>query len=148
MEGDIHVYCINLKHRTDRWARFSSQPELATLKGEYEVERFEGINGAAIDVKKDERISLRTKRNIKEHIRRDHEELNTAGGVGCYLSHTAVWKRFLEREEDYAMILEDDADVYEGFTRDLHRAMKDTTLLPQVPDVWFFNIPTPWYYEY
>ena len=29
MEGDIHVYCINLKHRTDRWERFSKQPELA-----------------------------------------------------------------------------------------------------------------------
>ena len=148
MEGGIFVYCINLKHRKDRWERFSKQPELQELMKYYKFERFEAINGSAIDIMNDNRISLRTKRNIKEHIRRDHEELNTAGGVGCYLSHTAVWKRFLEREEDYAMILEDDADVYDGFTEDLHRAMKDTTLLPQMPDVWFFNVPTPWYYEY
>jgi GR25 family glycosyltransferase involved in LPS biosynthesis len=148
MEGDIHVYCINLKHRTDRWARFSSQPELATLKGEYEVERFEGINGAAIDVKKDERISLRTKRNIKEHIRRDHEELDSAGGVGCYLSHTTVWKKFLERSDAYAIILEDDAKLEPGFTRNLQRAMKDASLLPDIPDVWFFLPPSDFYYDY
>ena len=148
MEGDIHVYCINLKHRTDRWARFSSQPELEVLKGEYEVERFEGINGAAIDVKKDERISLRTKRNIKEHIRRDHEELDSAGGVGCYLSHTTVWKKFLERSDAYAIILEDDAKLEPGFTQNLQRAMKDASLLPDIPDVWFFLPPSELYYDY
>ena len=148
MEGGVFVYCINLKHRKDRWERFSKQPELQELIKYYKFERFEAINGSAIDVMKDNRISLRTKRNIKEHIRRDHEELNTAGGVGCYLSHTAIWKQFLGRDEQYAIVLEDDADLYNGFTADLHKAMKDTTLLPQIPDVWFFNIPTPWYFEY
>ena len=148
MEGKVHVYCINLKHRSDRWDRFSNQPELNILKQSYEVERFEAINGSAIDVKRDERISLRTKRNIKEHIRRDHEELDSAGGVGCYLSHTTVWKKFLERSEPYAMVFEDDAVLNTGFTRSLQRAMKDTTLLPDMPDVWFFLPPTKWYYDY
>jgi len=148
MEGNIHVYCINLKHRADRWARFSAQPELETLKASYEVERFEAINGSALDVKKDERISLRTKRNIKEHIRRDHEELDSAGGVGCYLSHTTVWKKFLERSEPYAIILEDDAILDVGFTQSLQRAMRDATLLPDMPDVWFFLPPSDFYYDY
>ena len=112
------------------------------------MERFEGINGSAINIQKDERISLRTKRNIKEHIRRDHEELDSAGGVGCYLSHTAVWKKFLERSEPYAIIFEDDALISTGFTASLQRAMKDATLLPDVPDVWFFMPPSDWYYEY
>lgn len=147
MEGSVFVYCINLKHRKDRWKRFSQQPELQELMKYYKFERFEGVNGSAIDIMKDDRISLRTKRNIKEHIRRDHEELNTAGGVGCYLSHTSVWKKFVERDEDYAMVLEDDAELYQGFTADLHRAMKDTTLLPQMPDVWFFQMPSTLYYE-
>jgi GR25 family glycosyltransferase involved in LPS biosynthesis len=148
MDGGIHVYCINLKHRADRWERFSKQPELEELKKNYKFDRFEGINGSAINIMKDDRISLRTKRNIKEHIRRDHEELNSAGGVGCYLSHTGVWKRFLEGGEAYAMILEDDAVIYDGFVQDFQRAMRDVTLLPQMPDVWFFNVPTPLYYEY
>jgi len=141
------VYCINLKHRTDRWERFSKQPELQAVMKHYTFERFEGINGSAIDVMKDDRISLRTKRNVKEHIRRDHEELDSAGGVGCYMSHTSVWKKFLERPEPYAMVLEDDALLYDGFLEDFQNAMKDATLLPQVPDVWFFNMPSHFYYD-
>ena len=148
MEGNIHVYCINLKHRKDRWDRFSAQPELAVLKQSYEVERFEGINGSAINIQKDERISLRTKRNIKEHTRREHVDLDSAGGVGCYLSHTTIWKKFLERSEPYAMILEDDIVLDPGFTAKFQRAMKDTTLLPDEPDVWFFMPPNEWYYDY
>jgi GR25 family glycosyltransferase involved in LPS biosynthesis len=147
MEGGIHVYCINLKHRTDRWERFSKQPELQELMKHYTFERYEAINGSAIDVMKDERISLRTKRNVKEHVRRDHEELDSAGGVGCYLSHTNVWKQFLERPEPYAMVLEDDAYLHEGFLEEFQAAMKDATLLPQMPDLWYFNMPTQFYYD-
>jgi GR25 family glycosyltransferase involved in LPS biosynthesis len=148
MEGPIHIYCINLKHRADRWQRFSEQPELQTLTRSYGFERFEAINGSAIDIQGDQRISLRTKRNIKEHIRRDHEELDSAGGVGCYLSHTSVWKKFLERSEPYAIIFEDDAIIPLGFTAELQAAMRETTLLPQQPDVWFFSMPCGWYYNY
>lgn len=148
MEGGIHVYCINLKHRMDRWKRFSEQPELQEIMKHYTFERFEGINGSMIDIANDSRISLRTKRNIKEHVRRDHEELDTAGGVGCYLSHTTVWKKFLERPEPYAIVLEDDAYLYEGFLNDFQTAMKDTTLLPQIPDIWYFqDTPFELYYE-
>ena len=141
------MYCINLKHREDRWERFSSQPELAKLKARYKFERFEGINGAAIDIQNDSRISLRTKRNIKDHIRRDHEELDSAGGVGCYLSHTSVWKKFLERDEPYAIIFEDDAVIPPGFTERFHAAMKDVTLLPSMPDIWSFSYVHDYYYE-
>ena len=147
MEGGIHVYCINLKHRADRWERFSKQPELEELKKNYGFERYEAVNGSAVDIINDNRISLRTKRNVKEHIRRDHEELDSAGGVGCYLSHTNVWKKFLERPEPYAIILEDDAYLHTGFVQDLHNAMKDTTLLPQMPDIWYFNKPSQFYYD-
>jgi GR25 family glycosyltransferase involved in LPS biosynthesis len=147
MEGGIHVYCINLKHRTDRWERFSKQPELQQLMKHYTFERYEAINGSAIDIMRDDRISLRTKRNVKENVRRDHEELDTAGGVGCYLSHTNVWKQFLERPEPYAMILEDDAYLHDGFVAEFQAAMKDATLLPQTPDLWYFNMPSEFYYS-
>jgi len=150
MEGKLHIYCINLRHRKDRWKRFSEQTEIETLKGSYELERFEGVNGSALNIQKDDRVSLRTKRNIKEHIRRDHEELDSAGGIGCYLSHTNVWKKFLETSDEYAMVLEDDAVIDPGFTAQLQRAMMDTTLLPSIPDVWFLSSSTEqeWYYTY
>jgi GR25 family glycosyltransferase involved in LPS biosynthesis len=148
MEGSIHMYCINLKQRGDRWKRFSEQPELKELMKHHSFERFEGVSGATIDIQGDSRISLRTKRNIKEHIRRDHEELDSAGGVGCYLSHTTVWKQFLERPEPYAIIFEDDANIPVGFTESLHKAMREVTLLPQTPDVWYFSLPAAWYFGY
>jgi GR25 family glycosyltransferase involved in LPS biosynthesis len=149
MEGKIHAYCINLKHRTDRWDSFNAQPEMVNFKAVHELERFDAVNGSTVNIKKDERISLRTKRNIERALRRDHEELDSAGGVGCYLSHTGVWKKFLERSEPYAIILEDDAEIPLGFTATLHKAMRSATLLPDVPDVWFFS-PTRsgrWFYE-
>jgi len=148
MEGSIHMYCINLKQRGDRWKRFSEQPELKELMKHYSFERFEAINGSSIDILHDERISLRTKRNIKEHIRRDHEELDSAGGVGCYLSHTTVWKKFLERPEPYAIVFEDDANIPIGFLESLHKGMREVTLLPQTPDIWYFALPAAWYFEY
>ena len=86
MEENIHFYCINLKNRTDRWNTFSSQPAVIEIKEKYKFERFDAYPGSTIDIKNDDRIALRTKRNIKEGSRRDHEDLNTAGGVGCYLS--------------------------------------------------------------
>jgi GR25 family glycosyltransferase involved in LPS biosynthesis len=148
MDGSIHVYCINLKHRADRWKRFSEQPEVETIMKNHSFERFEGINGSALDIKNDSRISLRTKRNIREHQRRDHEELDSAGGVGCYLSHTGVWKKFLERSEPYAIVFEDDATIPVGFMSQLYRGMREATLLPQTPDLWFFTGPLDWYYDY
>lgn len=148
MEGGIHIICINLKHRADRWKRFSEQPELQRLKDLYTFERYEAVNGSAINIQKDDRISLRTKRNIREHIRRDHEELDSAGGVGCYLSHVNVWRQFLERPEPFLIVFEDDADIPPGFTQQLHKAMQDATLLPQTPDLWFFSKPSEWYFNY
>ncbi len=148
MEGPVAMYCINLKHRTDRWERFNGQPELKRLQQQYRFERFEGINGANLNIADDTRISLRTKRNISQRIRRSHEELETAGGVGCYLSHTSLWKEITERPEPYAIIFEDDADIPVGFTEKLQAAMKQVTLLPRAPDVWFFSIPHLWYFQH
>ena len=147
MEGAIHAYCINLRHREDRWQRFSSQPELEVFKQHFTFERFEAIKGTSVDLEKDKRISLRTKRNIKDHTRRDHEELDSAGGVGCYLSHVAIWKKFLERPEQYAIVFEDDANLLPGFTKSLLAAMKDVTLLPRMPDYWIFSAQHENYYE-
>ena len=74
-----------------------SQPGVKRLAAMYPFERFEGVNGKMLDVKNDDRISLRTKRNILYQKRRDHEDLDTPGGVGCYLSHYGCWKKFSER---------------------------------------------------
>jgi GR25 family glycosyltransferase involved in LPS biosynthesis len=138
----LQVYCINLATRPDRWERTVSQPGFKRLTQQYPFERFEGVNGKMIDIKNDERVSLRTKRNILYQKRRDHEDLDTAGGVGCYLSHYGCWKKFLSGNAENCLILEDDAEIPDNFTELLASALEDLDEEAQTrPDIWLMSKP-------
>jgi len=84
----IPSFCITLERRRDRWNRFQDQSGIERLN----VKRFIGVDGKTIDVTKDERVTTLTKRNIITKSRRSHEELDSIGGIGCALSHIAVWQ--------------------------------------------------------
>jgi GR25 family glycosyltransferase involved in LPS biosynthesis len=141
----LKVYCINLPHRTDRWERFSSQVGVSQIKAKYPFEKFSGVNGKALDIENDSRVSNRTRRNIRDHIRRDHEELDSAGGVGCYLSHYSIWKKFLENDkEDYCLIFEDDALIPEFFMAAFATEFK-AFVEKSIADVWFLYRPNAFY---
>lgn len=137
---DIRVYCINLKERPDRWARFIQQPGIQQLTQQYPFERFEAVNGKKLDIAKDDRVSIRTKRNILYQKRRDHEDLDTAGGVGCYLSHKGCWDKFLASGAQAALIFEDDAEVKPDFASTFQKCLGD---LGQIeggqPDIWILS---------
>jgi GR25 family glycosyltransferase involved in LPS biosynthesis len=138
----LQIYCINLKERSDRWQRFFQQPGLQKLIAQYRFERFEGVNGKLLDIKNDERISLRTKRNIMYQKRRDHEDLDTAGGVGCYLSHYGCWKKFLDSGAERCLIFEDDAEVLPDFAETLESALEDLEQEYRTrPDIWLLSRP-------
>ena len=147
MDQKVHFYVINLKHRTDRWKTFSEQPAIQEIKTQYPFERFDAIPGSMIDIQNDPRISMRTKRNIKESLRRDHEDLNTAGGVGCYLSHVEIWKKIATNEEPYGIIFEDDTRLPDDFVTILQTCMRDLNLLPEMPDVWTFSYGWDFFYK-
>jgi GR25 family glycosyltransferase involved in LPS biosynthesis len=146
-EKSIHFYCINLKYRTDRWNAFSQQPVIQDIKKNYVFERFDAIAGSTIDIPNDPRISMRTKRNIKELSRRDHEDLNTAGGVGCYLSHVEIWKKVVTNPEPYAIIFEDDASIPANFIDIFTTEFEKINLLPSTPDMWTFSYAWNFYYN-
>ncbi len=138
----FQIYCINLKERPDRWQRFSSQPGFQRLSEAYPFERFEGVNGKLLNIKDDERVSLRTKRNIMYQKRRDHEDLDTAGGVGCYLSHYGCWQKFLQGGSEYCLIFEDDAEVPVNFKEQIEAALEDTEQEDvKRPDIWLLSRP-------
>ena len=84
----IPAFCITLERRMDRWKRFQDQSGIDRLP----VKRFIGVDGKTLDISTDNRVSTFTKRNIVTKSRRSHEELDSAGGVGCALSHIAVWQ--------------------------------------------------------
>ena len=147
MQGSIHFYVINLKQRTDRWKTFSEQRAIKKIMKSYPFERFDAIAGSTIDIPNDNRISMRTRRNIKESSRRDHEDLNTAGGIGCYLSHVEVWKKIVMNQEEYGIVFEDDTKLPDDFLAVLKSSMKDLNLLPEMPDVWTFSYGWDFFYK-
>lgn len=127
----IPAYCITLERRADRWRRFQDQPGLAGLN----VGRFLGVDGKTIDWRTDPRIGTMTKRNLELGTRRSHEELDSVGGVGCALSHIALWTWMVETDQDYCLIFEDDAVVPDGFTEKANRLIRDSVVLRQ-PGGW------------
>jgi len=147
MEQKIHFYCINLKNRTDRWDNFSSQPAIKDIKERHHFERFEAVSGSTVDIQNDSRISLRTKRNIKESARREHSDINTAGAIGCYLSHTDLWRKVADGSKPFAVIFEDDTRLPDNFLATFERCFYDNNLLPDMPDVWTFSYGWWFYYQ-
>ena len=138
----MKVKVINLDRRPDRWTRFSSQAGVTRLAAQFPVERFSAVDGKTINVETDERISMRTKRNIKFRSRRTHEDIDTVGAIGCYLSHVQIWREFVASGAAAVMVLEDDALVPPNF---LDQLLSCSASLTQVTDlqksIWSFSRP-------
>jgi GR25 family glycosyltransferase involved in LPS biosynthesis len=136
----IPKYVINLDRRRDRWNTFQESSGFESLSN---LRRWSGVDGKLINLDEDNRISLFTKFNIIRSVRRSHMELNTKGGVGCYISHTEVWKNFLEKGEgEVGMILEDDALIDEVTVQKIILFIKSSEVV-QNTDLWDFCILSP-----
>jgi GR25 family glycosyltransferase involved in LPS biosynthesis len=131
----IPAVCITLERRADRWRRFQDQPGLPSVK------RFLGVDGKTIDLDTDDRITTLTKRNIKTKTRRSHEELDSMGGVGCALSHIAVWQWMVDHNQEMCMVFEDDAIIPSDFKERANQIIKDSTTLknPTQWDIWLLG---------
>ena len=127
---NIPSFCITLERRLDRWKRFQTQPGVQPLG----VKRFLGVDGKTLDLKTDERIATFTKRNILTKSRRSHEELNSIGGVGCALSHIAVWQWMVDNNQPLCLVFEDDAIIPPDFTERANHLIQTTML--QDPNAW------------
>lgn len=129
----IPSVCITLERRLDRWKHFQSQPGVKGLP----VKRFLGVDGKTISLSTDDRVATLTKRNIISKSRRSHEELDTIGGVGCALSHIAVWQWMIENKHPICLIFEDDAMVPNDFKEKANHLI-ETSLLkhPKQWDIW------------
>jgi GR25 family glycosyltransferase involved in LPS biosynthesis len=135
---DIPVFCINLDRRPDRWKKFSSQPGVQELP---HLQRFSAMDGSKIPVLDNDKISLISQYNILHKSRRSHDEIDTKGAVGATLSHTNIWKLFLERypDQEYCLVLEDDAYIPEGITEYIEHCSKDIQQLPNKFDIWLLT---------
>jgi glycosyl transferase family 25 len=133
----IPAFCITLERRQDRWRRFQDQSGINQL----DLKRFIGVDGKTIDIRKDNRVALCTKRNILAKSRRSHEELDSVGGVGCALSHIAVWQWMVDTNQEVCLIFEDDAVVPDDFVEKTNKCIKDSIILkdPKKWDMWLLG---------
>ncbi len=99
--NDLGIYVINLKKDVERKENMIKQLEQNNLK--YEIT--EAVNGSELDLEK------LKKENI---IKVTYYQLKK-GQYGCYLSHINIWKKFLETDKKYCLVLEDDAILCENF---------------------------------
>ena len=122
--GSIPIFCITLARRVDRWKRFQDQPGFSQIS---HTKRFLGVDGKTIDIRNDPRIALSTKRNILAKTRRSHEDLDSIGGVGCALSHIAVWQWLAgNHDSDVAIVFEDDAVIPPGLMENLKKLFQSS----------------------
>ncbi len=133
---DIPAFCITLERRLDRWKRFQTQSGIQPLP----VKRFLGVDGKTLDLQTDERVATFTKRNILTKSRRSHEELNSIGGVGCALSHIAVWQWMVDNHQPLCLVFEDDAVVPPEFVKQANHLIQTTLLQdPKAWDLWLLG---------
>ena len=130
----IPAFCVTLERRKDRWKRFQDQPGIGPLN----VKRFIGVDGNTLDIKKETRITTLTKRNILRNSRRSHEELDSAGGVGCALSHIALWQWMVDNQQELCLIMEDDAVIPPDFVEKVNQSIQKSVVLkdPAQWDLW------------
>ena len=119
--GKIPILCINLERRQDRWREFMAQKGIQGLS----IKRWQGVDGALIDIKNDSRISMRVKRNIEKKLRRSWEDIYTPGAVGCYLSHIEIWKWLSTSDYTCCIVLEDDCVVPDDFAEKMGKLWEE-----------------------
>lgn len=110
------VYCINLKHRVDRWTQCQEQFERFGI----EVVRFEAVNGRTLPL-----ADMDTKAMINFV-----PEKCFPGVHGCLLSHMSVLQEASNTGLKSIMVFEDDFLLNDDFNEKFQK------LFTLVPDDW------------
>ena len=95
----MDIYLINLERRPDRLSHVTHQ--LDRLQLPFELFR-------AIDAQ-NENVELPAVQHDRFVV--NHKKSPVRGEIGCAASHIGVWQRFLETDEEYALVLEDDINI-------------------------------------
>lgn len=77
------------------------------------VNHFKAINGRNFNIEKllkDKKISTRSYLDLK-YGRSQHSGIPSLGAVGCTMSHYSLWKKCIESNFPYIIIVEDDVNI-------------------------------------
>tara|TARA_Y200000002_G_C22659185_1_gene654912 strand:+ start:229 stop:1023 length:795 start_codon:yes stop_codon:yes gene_type:complete len=104
------IFLINLKKNTDRL--IYSLNELSKVDLNEYITRKEACDVDRAKKLKYEFISEKVEDNIDKELL-SCEVLPTWGAVGCAISHLEIWKMIVDDNIKFALILEDDNEVYD-----------------------------------
>ncbi len=123
----IGIYYINLKTSTQRREFMENQAMQQGLN----IQRIEGVN-----------VNDFSSEKLAEYQKASQDTLPLVKGeIGCCLAHREALKAFLESDNDYGIILEDDAILSENFMDKIRLCAKNLEKLQHPWDVLRLNIP-------
>jgi hypothetical protein len=100
LSGLPPVFVLNLDRSHQRWQNTQEQ----LLRAGLEVQRLSAVDGRLMS--REELLKVSTRMALF---------LQPRGVIGCYLSHRRFWQMVVDRKMDYAVILEDDVKLVDGF---------------------------------
>src|SRR5690606_11915877 len=118
---NYQTYLINLDRSTERLERM--------------VKVFEesGIDNY-------ERVSAVDARNLKEGdyiLKNRYDRDLVPGEIGCFMSHIKVMQEFLKSNYEFALIIEDDAKLYDNFKITMEKAL---AAYPDLPEKYKWDV--------
>lgn len=131
---DIPIVVISLDRRPDRWELFCERAKEAGILDK--AQKLSAVDAKEFVAHEHPGVSLMTAYNIKNKVRRSHQEIDQGGAIGCSLSHFKAWESLLDSSAPALIIFEDDADVQPDFMPRIKRVVAE---LPAQWDMVTFN---------
>lgn len=99
------VLCINLNSKQEQW---EARKKHLTQEGFQQVHRFSAIDGQGLNCDQAP-LSLFARYLLNHPNKRSaHEQVNSLGQIGCYLSHVGCWQMMIDKNWPECIITEDD----------------------------------------
>lgn len=120
---DLPVFIINLDQHLVKYKNAKTALE---KQGFINIQRIPAIDGIRHDIDNySKTLTLHTQFLIDNpDYRCSHQQLNTLGGVGCYLSHVKCWKKMLEAGYPEIIVFEDDLNLIPNFKEEYNKMME------------------------
>lgn len=112
----ISAFVINLDKDTQKWVTFQNAFSQTTTN--IHIERFKAVDGKQY------------RKTLHPNISNWAHYFNTDKTIGCFKSHTMVWKQIVERNLEYAVVFEDDVNPTKNWEERVLSTIRDMSNSP------------------
>ena len=135
--GVDKVYCISLLKKQNQWENILLN---INKNGFPSCEIFEGVDGNIYKDNLKNMVGIWQQYILENNLQRsNHEQFSTYGAIGCYMSHTNIWKDMLKNRYKKVLIFEDDIWFNFNFVDNLKQRLD---WIPENYDFLFLDVAT------